>query len=228
MGYVTWFSITLIKGDKKEYEEFLNDLAKESGYDCIGKEPSGFEAKWPSYENDLRVVTKRHPSLIVEVGGDGEESDDLWTERWRNGENEHVNHIDPTNWFFRLAGNEERRDSIARMTGHARRTLCDCIATLVRELPSSQVKVDLPQYTEVELQLHPFDDLIVLVMEEDDTDGHGRVSCNLFLKWDKKRTPLEDESIDALEDITGTLLHMVPEDYGRERADEAVSALSAR
>lgn len=211
MGYVTWFSITLIKGDKKEYEKFLNDLAKESGYDCIKDESSCFEAKWPSYDYDLRTVSKRHPTLTVEVSGDGEESNDLWSERWLNGKSEFVSHINESAGFFTLATYKEREAGLAKVVEQTRQYLYDAIVDLICDVPQSRIKVDLPQYTELEIQMSPFDEPIVLVMEEE-AEGDGNTKHELFLKWDDKRTFLTDESIDTLSSIAGELLKMLPAD----------------
>ena len=159
----------------------------------------------------------------MEVSGDGEESDDLWSERWRNGESELVSHINKSAGFFTLATYKEREAGLAKVVEQTRQYLYDAIVDLICDIrdpasgkfllrpPRSRIKVDLPQYTELEIQMSPFDEPIVLVMEEE-AEGDGNTKHELFLKWDDKRTFLTDESMDTLSCIAGELLKMLPAD----------------
>ena len=102
MGYYTFFYL-------KWYEKkniigvpcgckIIEDLNEISGY-CFVKGKNEGEAdsdeiiKWYEYERDMRKLSKKHPRILFELTGEGEESKDLWKARFKNGESEIVKAI---------------------------------------------------------------------------------------------------------------------------------------
>lgn len=77
MGYLTCFDFELIEGDEKEFQEFLNELAEDSGYIGI-KEGYLYDAKWYDWEKDVLNASKRFPNIYFVIFGDGENVDDVW------------------------------------------------------------------------------------------------------------------------------------------------------
>jgi len=80
MGYYTRFSLSVISGDDHE-----TDYEKEIGE--ISEYGSCFEdtIKWYSYQEDMKVLSLRHPNTLFKLSGVGEESGDLWNEYYLNG-----------------------------------------------------------------------------------------------------------------------------------------------
>ena len=95
MGYDTWFNINTSAAPQDFREE--EAVRKEISKAVYGDEhhhrdiiENGFEAHWYDYDKDLIKISKKHPTVLIEVSGDGENSDDLWAARYRNGESETV------------------------------------------------------------------------------------------------------------------------------------------
>jgi len=92
MGYYTYFTIIPIEDPNDEFDSFMKELAEKSGYwegedgpqDCI---------KWYDWQRDCQEISKHYPNLLVEITGDGEETDDFWYARIKNGYIEHHNAI---------------------------------------------------------------------------------------------------------------------------------------
>lgn len=43
------------------------------------------ECKWYNYDDDMRAMSKRFPTVLFTLQGEGEESDDLWIRYYRGG-----------------------------------------------------------------------------------------------------------------------------------------------
>ncbi len=97
MGYYTAYSLT-VKGDKKLVEQFENDLLQESGLDGDVKDlilDGSVYAKLYDLSDWITHISPKYPELLIILNGDGEESDDLWEERWRGSEHELQNAVIP-------------------------------------------------------------------------------------------------------------------------------------
>ena len=84
MGYYTTYSLTLEEGPREQFQRMLEDIDAMMG----DNEMSSFEsinAKWYSYETDIKQLSLKYPDIIFRVNGDGEDSDDLWQDFWHNG-----------------------------------------------------------------------------------------------------------------------------------------------
>ena len=84
MGYYTTFSLALEEGPREQYQRMLEDIDAIMGDNGM----SSFEsvnAKWYSYDTDIRELSLRYPDITFRVNGDGEDSDDLWQDFWHNG-----------------------------------------------------------------------------------------------------------------------------------------------
>ena len=99
MGYLTNYKVyaTGFK-DPEEVEFFEFKLKKESEYGFDAARGRGVleyagslsEAKWYNYDENLVKLTKAFPHITVDVEGKGEDDDDHWKARYRNGESETV------------------------------------------------------------------------------------------------------------------------------------------
>ena len=88
MGYYTSFFLNL-HGDQEEIKKFESDLYEESKRDTDIKElieTGTVYAKLYELEGYIDKVAPKHPGVLVILGGDGEESDDLWEARWKGNE----------------------------------------------------------------------------------------------------------------------------------------------
>ena len=84
MGYYTTFSLALEEGPREQYQRMLEDIDAIMGDNGM----SSFEsvnAKWYSYDTDIRELSLRYPDNTFRVNGDGEDPYDLWQEFWRAG-----------------------------------------------------------------------------------------------------------------------------------------------
>lgn len=92
MGYDTWFNINT-SAEPQEYRE-EEAVRKEISNAVFGTDHhnviEGFEAHWYDHDKDLIKISKKHPAVLIEISGDGEDSDDIWAARYRNGESETV------------------------------------------------------------------------------------------------------------------------------------------
>ena len=93
MGYLTCYTLNKVKGSDEDYEKFLNELQKVSGYDFHGIDNCQ-EGTWYDHEKHMLKVSKKFPDLIVELSGDGENSDDVWAMRFQGGRSESVGYYD--------------------------------------------------------------------------------------------------------------------------------------
>ena len=81
MGYYTYFSITLY-GEDEAYDKAAKEIC-ELGEHAENSLLGGSLEKWYSHREDLSKVAKNNPEVLIRVCGDGEESDDLWEERYK-------------------------------------------------------------------------------------------------------------------------------------------------
>jgi hypothetical protein len=93
MGYYTKFNIKITNIDNanqavkiaKEYELYDYDVSGD------GTVLSAFyEGKWYDWKEESIALTRSYPQIFIEIHGEGEENDDIWKARIRNGECERV------------------------------------------------------------------------------------------------------------------------------------------
>ena len=93
MGYYTKFDIKITGIDNanqavqiaKEYD--LQDY-KISNYET--SLTAFYDGKWYDWVKDSVALTQNYPRILIEIHGEGEESEDIWKARIRNGECEIV------------------------------------------------------------------------------------------------------------------------------------------
>jgi len=87
VGYYTDFTVRIVEGDGdiKAVADAINGV---SSYmvDIYQGAAHVNEAKWYDHVEDMRSVSELFPALLLEVEGAGEESHDIWAQRFRNGE----------------------------------------------------------------------------------------------------------------------------------------------
>jgi hypothetical protein len=90
MGYYTRFNITI--SDNTNICNIVERLCSISGYnwDYCDDEIYDF-CKWYEHEHDMYLLSKEFPDIVFTVTGDGEESDDLWREYWKDGKVQNAN-----------------------------------------------------------------------------------------------------------------------------------------
>lgn len=91
MGYYTAYGINIVadKGYENEVEEFEKALLKYTDNDMEVKEllkTGGCYAKLYDIESWITEVATNYPHVLICLGGDGEDSDDLWETRWKGQE----------------------------------------------------------------------------------------------------------------------------------------------
>lgn len=89
MGYDTFFNVNITAPSKKEHDIVRKEIAEAAGRDPQNVD-YGFEGHWYDSDKDLAAISARHPGVLIEVSGDGEESGDLWASRYRDGKSETV------------------------------------------------------------------------------------------------------------------------------------------
>lgn len=80
MGYYTRHELTIVSGDDyvTDYEQEITDTTDYSSLfdDSI---------KWYDCEKDMKAYSKKHPSVLFLIDGEGEESGDIWKAYFKNG-----------------------------------------------------------------------------------------------------------------------------------------------
>ena len=92
MGYDTTFNINTSAEpqDYREEEAVRKEISKAVYGDDHHNVIEGFEAHWYNYDKDLVKISKKHPAVLIEVSGKGENNDDIWVARYRDGKSETV------------------------------------------------------------------------------------------------------------------------------------------
>jgi hypothetical protein len=92
MGYYTKFTIKVSGADN---ENQMTKFAKEMelyDYEIVGENGpelfASFEDKWYDWKKDFEKCTKNFPRMLVEIEGKGEDAEDIWMARIRDGESE--------------------------------------------------------------------------------------------------------------------------------------------
>lgn len=87
MGYYTDFEL-IWTGDEEEElsSEVIKSLEEISGYSFSSAcNVAWLIAKWYSWEENLTRLSKKFPNLTFELKGEGEEGEDIWKAKVKNG-----------------------------------------------------------------------------------------------------------------------------------------------
>ena len=79
MGYYTIFELEVISGGDNE-TDYEQEVEEQADY-----YPFNDSTKWYDFEKDMRQVSKKHPSVLLKISGEGEENGDLWEAYFLNG-----------------------------------------------------------------------------------------------------------------------------------------------
>ena len=71
----------IIKELRGLYEDAFYALTETGGSNDL--------VKWYEHEEHMRVFTKKYPTILFELSGEGEESEDFWKEYYLNGKMQH-------------------------------------------------------------------------------------------------------------------------------------------
>ncbi len=83
MGYYTTFSIDI----KDSGNESIDcESAEELITEHLEFNPFEESLKWYGHEDDMKAFSKKHPSVVFRLEGEGEESGDIWVKYFKNGE----------------------------------------------------------------------------------------------------------------------------------------------
>lgn len=140
MGYYTYFSINKVKGSDKDMDNLVKDIDAKTGLRF--SDDNCQEAKWGDYEEDCLKLSKKYPNLVFQLDGDGENSDDLWAERFHNGNCEMVSMEYPGD-FVDIATYEERQTFLDKILPEARKKYKKFISALLKDKENHTVAVDI-------------------------------------------------------------------------------------
>ena len=88
MGYYTYYNILIRHKDletrKRVCEELVSKCDMEDVDDTEYTYCSTYD-KWYSWEEDLNDLSQKYPDVVFDVSGNGEEFDDHWNVRVKNG-----------------------------------------------------------------------------------------------------------------------------------------------
>ena len=85
MGYYTLYSIHLIEGKQELFNSLLEEIVEKTGNSSLDGNHFCEEMKWYDWESDCYELSKKYPSLLFMVEGDGEDADDFWRCYFQNG-----------------------------------------------------------------------------------------------------------------------------------------------
>jgi hypothetical protein len=92
MGYYTQYTIKISGADNaNQMVKIAQDLELGNDYEvsnCGSALLTCFEEKWYGWKEDFERVSRTYPRVLFEVNGIGEDKDDQWRARIRNGESE--------------------------------------------------------------------------------------------------------------------------------------------
>ena len=118
MGYLTYYSINKVQGTERVWKQFKKKLvALGRGPDSAEEVEEGFQAKWYDWDKDMTDRSRKYPSLIVEIRGDGENSDDLWKARFKAGRQEFIQLATDNRPFLVLRTKAERENHLITPCG---------------------------------------------------------------------------------------------------------------
>lgn len=91
MGYYTNYSIKISGADNaNQMVKIASDLSFQ-GYEISGSGTElyiEFEDKWLNWKDEFQKVSKDFPRVLFEVNGKGEDNEDIWRARFRDGVSE--------------------------------------------------------------------------------------------------------------------------------------------
>ncbi len=84
MGYYTHFQLSALPRSV-DVDELFNETVEYCGcYD--GRVNHGEGMKWYSHDHDMVALSKKYPTVVFILDGEGEEAGDLWRKFYVNGE----------------------------------------------------------------------------------------------------------------------------------------------
>lgn len=109
MGYYTNFILNKIEGSDEDFEALVKEINDMHGYDFSSEDVQ--EGTWYDHSKELKKLTRRWPGLLVELYGDGENSEDQWAARYRNGQEEVQSYIRDDVRFEKLVTADEKKEN---------------------------------------------------------------------------------------------------------------------
>jgi hypothetical protein len=91
MGYYTNYKVKISGADNANQMIKIADALTLQGYDISGNGTTltiEFDDKWYSWKEDFERVSRTYPRVLFEVNGIGEDKDDQWRARIRDGVSE--------------------------------------------------------------------------------------------------------------------------------------------
>lgn len=86
MGYYTYFELDVYDENQetstqKEHETIEKALTTKADDEFLFEH----EQKWYTYEEDCKHVSKKRPNKYIVITGNGDSSEDIWKDVWKNG-----------------------------------------------------------------------------------------------------------------------------------------------
>ena len=87
MGYITDYELHT---SKPIYISELNDITNYVWDSNIDEKPKTnnfilYGVKWYKHDEDMKLLSKKHPDILFELYGNGEEDGDMWKAYYKNG-----------------------------------------------------------------------------------------------------------------------------------------------
>ncbi len=115
MGYDTFYNVNIISFNEEERNAVREEIAR-AAFDERAKSSDvdyGFEAHWYDHDDDLKAIAKRHPDVIIEVSGDGEDPNDIWASRYHGDRSETIR-FDGLPDFKEILTSQEEEDAFRK------------------------------------------------------------------------------------------------------------------
>lgn len=86
MGYYTYYQIEIenVTDADLTKDEHIEQIEKTSGYQGLFEET----VKWYEHEEQMKEYSKKHPSILFILSGEGEESGDIWKQYFKGGKSQ--------------------------------------------------------------------------------------------------------------------------------------------
>lgn len=87
MGYYTNYELNVIEGGARLIEE-LRESNDDARYALDVNGETSDSCRWYNHHQDLKEFSKKHPTALFELKGEGEESGDIWKVYFKDGKSQ--------------------------------------------------------------------------------------------------------------------------------------------
>lgn len=89
MGYNTSHQLVVLEGDPNLIRK-LREYSDEARYNLNDEGDTEESGKWYESAADMKKLSTEYPHALFQLDGQGDNSDDLWRQYWKNGKCQNI------------------------------------------------------------------------------------------------------------------------------------------